>query len=127
MAVDNPVPLVGLDRPNNLKTIDSMGGSYDHIVIDGAAKLETMLAAAIKVNDLVLIPVQPSPYDIWATGDLVEVIKARQEIMEGSPKANGISLRFSSRFLKDCLHLPLESPPVQKNQSVGIFRIFITR
>ncbi|MCI4000657.1 peptide transporter, partial [Klebsiella pneumoniae] len=27
--------------------------------------------SAIKASDLVLIPVQPSPYDIWATADLV--------------------------------------------------------
>ena len=84
---DNPLPLVALDRPNTLKTVDSMAGAYDCLVIDGAAKLESMLAAAIKVSDLVLVPVQPSPYDIWATSDLVEVIQARQEIMEGRPQA----------------------------------------
>lgn len=89
----NPLDLVGLDRPNNLKTVDSMAGAYDYLIIDGAAKLETMLAATIKVSDLILIPVQPSPYDIWATGDLVEVVRARQEIMEGRPKAAFIITR----------------------------------
>jgi len=84
---DNPIELVALDRPNNVKTLTSMAANYDHVVIDGAAKLEDMIAACIKVSDVVLIPVQPSPYDIWATSDLVEFIKARQEVTDGSPCA----------------------------------------
>jgi chromosome partitioning protein len=39
-------------------------------LVDGAAKLETMIAAVVKVSDVVLIPVQPSPYDIWAVSAL---------------------------------------------------------
>lgn len=83
----NPLPLVALDRPNNIKTLSSMVGSYDFIVIDGAAKLEDMIAAAIKMSDFILIPVQPSPYDIWAASDLVDFIKARQEVTDGKPQA----------------------------------------
>jgi len=83
----NPLPLVALDRANNLNTVKSVAGAYDRIVIDGAAKLENMLAAAIKVSDLVLIPVQPSPYDVWATGDLVELVQARREVTGGRPVA----------------------------------------
>lgn len=79
----NPIPLVALDRANNLSTIGSMAGTYDCIVIDGAAKLENMIAAAIRASDLILIPVQPSPYDVWATSDLVDIIKARQEVTDG--------------------------------------------
>jgi chromosome partitioning protein len=39
------------------------------------------------VADAVLIPVQPSPYDIWAAADLVDLIKARQEVTDGKPQA----------------------------------------
>ena len=84
---NNPIPLVALDRANNIKTLSSISNSYDYIVIDGAAKLEDMIAAAIKVSDCILIPVQPSPYDIWGASDLVEIITARQEIADGKPKA----------------------------------------
>lgn len=83
----NPLPLVSLDRANNIKTLSSMTTSYDHIVLDGAAKLEDIIAAAIKASDFILIPVQPSPYDIWAASDLVDFIKARQEVTDGNPKA----------------------------------------
>ena len=83
----NPIELVALDRPNNVKTLSSMAAKYDYVVIDGAAKLEDMMAAAIKTSDFILIPVQPSPYDIWAASDLVDFIKARQEVTDGVPLA----------------------------------------
>lgn len=84
---NNPIPLVALDRANNIKTLSSMSKSYAYIIIDGAAKLEDMIAAAIKMSDFILIPVQPSPYDIWGASDLVDIIKARQDITDGKPKA----------------------------------------
>jgi chromosome partitioning protein len=34
-----------------------------------------------------LIPVQPSPYDVWAAESLVSLVKTRQDITEGIPKA----------------------------------------
>jgi chromosome partitioning protein len=46
-----------------------------------------MSAAAVKAADIVLIPVQPSPYDIWACADLVDIIKARQDMTGGKPKS----------------------------------------
>ena len=81
------LPVVGLDRktlPTDLKAISS---GYDYIIIDGAPQIAQLAAAALKTADVVLIPVQPSPYDIWATQDLVDVIKARQEVLEGKPQA----------------------------------------
>jgi chromosome partitioning protein len=91
---NNPIDLVALDRPNNLKTLKGMSSNYDFVVIDGAAKLEDMIAAAIKVSDFVLIPVQPSPYDIWAASDLVDFIKARQEVTDGLPLASFVISRM---------------------------------
>ncbi len=34
-----------------------------------------------------VIPCQPSLYDIWAASDLVDVIKARQDVTDGLSKA----------------------------------------
>jgi hypothetical protein len=41
----------------------------------------------MKAADCVLIPVQPSPYDIWATSDLVDLVKQRIELTDGKLKA----------------------------------------
>lgn len=89
----NPLPLIALDRANNIKTLSSMGNDYDVVLIDGAAKLEDMLAATIKIANHILIPVQPSPYDLWAASDLVDFIKVRQEIMDGKPTADFVVSR----------------------------------
>ena len=81
------LPVVGLDRetlPSDLKAIQ---GGYDFVVIDGAPQIAKLAAAAVKVADVVIIPVQPSPYDIWAASDLVDLVKARQELTDGAPVA----------------------------------------
>lgn len=83
---DMPV-VVGVDRPVLEQSIQKLRGTFDAILIDGAAKLQDMTISAIKAADVVLIPVQPSVLDIWAAGDLVGLIKARQAVMEGKPQA----------------------------------------
>mgnify|MGYP003704080393 CR=1 FL=1 len=81
------LPVVGLDRETLAKDLLRISEGYQWVIVDGAPQLARMAAAAVKVSDMVLIPVQPSPYDIWATADLVEIVKARQEVTNGSPKA----------------------------------------
>ncbi|MBL0320470.1 MAG: AAA family ATPase [Alphaproteobacteria bacterium] len=81
------IGVVGIDRPTLEKDMKLFTPNYEYIIIDGAPQLENMAISAIKCSDIILIPVQPSPYDIWATAGLVDVIKARQEINNGFPKA----------------------------------------
>lgn len=81
------VPVVGLDRETLAKDLQAIWQGYDWIVIDGAPQIAKLSAAAVKVADLVIIPVQPSPYDIWACADLVDIIAARHEVADGKPKA----------------------------------------
>ena len=59
----------------------------DFVVIDGAPQTADLAISAIKVSNFILIPVQPSPYDIWATSDLVDLVKQRIEITDGKLKA----------------------------------------
>jgi chromosome partitioning protein len=80
-------PVVGLDKPTLFKDLPRLSRGMGWVIIDGAPQLEDLSVAALKVADYVIIPVQPSPYDIWSTESLVELIKARQEITEGKPKA----------------------------------------
>ncbi|MDV2998206.1 MAG: hypothetical protein N4J56_007911 [Chroococcidiopsis sp. SAG 2025] len=79
--------MVGLDRETLAKDLPAIAGGYDWVVIDGAPQIAKLSAAAVRVADIVMIPVQPSPYDIWACADLVDIIKVRQEAGDGKPKA----------------------------------------
>lgn len=60
---------------------------YDRIIIDGIPRISPLTMCAIVTSDMVLIPVQPSPYDIWATEDLVRSVKDRIVITENKLKA----------------------------------------
>lgn len=77
--------VVGIDRPVLEAEVKRFSRDYDWIIIDGAAKLEKIVVSALKASDLVIIPVKPSPLDIWAISDLVETVKLRQEVTDGIP------------------------------------------
>ena len=81
------LPVVGLDRPTLAKDIQAIQDNQDWLIIDGAPQIAELAVAAIKCADMILIPVQPSPYAVWACEDLVDIIKTRQEITNGKPKA----------------------------------------
>lgn len=80
------LPVMAIDRVSISEDLHKFKSSYDVVIIDGASRIEKLSAAVIRASDIVLIPVQPSPYDVWATSDLVEMIKARQQLL-GIPQA----------------------------------------
>ena len=67
-------PVVGLPRPTVHREISQIGNGYDHIIIDGPPRVTELARSAIMAADVVLIPVQPSPYDIWAADEVVKLI-----------------------------------------------------
>lgn len=83
---DNPVPVIGLDRPTLDKDLKNVSNK-EFVVIDGSPQATNLALSAIKAADFVLIPVQPSPYDIWATSDLVDLVQQRIEMTDGKLKA----------------------------------------
>jgi chromosome partitioning protein len=50
---------------------------HDIVLIDSPPHAETAARIAVRAADLVLVPVQPSPMDVWATRPTLEL--ARQE------------------------------------------------
>lgn len=60
----------------NIKKITSRY-KYDYVIIDGAAAISAISAAAVMVSDVVLIPVTASPLDFAASGAILDVIDAR--------------------------------------------------
>jgi chromosome partitioning protein len=84
---DSQPQIIVIDRPNLQKDLTSIAINFDYLIIDGAAKLQDMITFAVKNSDVVLIPIQPSAADIWACEALIHLIKARQEVTDGIPKA----------------------------------------
>ncbi|MBW4960338.1 AAA family ATPase, partial [Klebsiella pneumoniae] len=55
---------VGLARETLHQEAPELARRADHIVIDGPPRIAALARSALLAADLVLIPVQPSPYDL---------------------------------------------------------------
>ena len=65
-------PVVGVPRDTLHREIDALAAPYDWVIIDGPPRVHTVAKSAIAASDIVLIPVQPSPYDVWAAKEVVQ-------------------------------------------------------
>lgn len=79
---ESPFAVVGLPKPTLHKELPKLQGNYDFIVIDGAPRVYDVARSAIMASDLILIPVQPSPYDVWAAKEIVDLIKDVESFKE---------------------------------------------
>ena len=64
-----------------------MERAYGWTIIDGPPGITKTSADAVRAADLVLIPVKPSPLDVWAASDIVAAVRVRQKTTQGIPKA----------------------------------------
>ena len=74
-----------------------MRTQYDLALIDCPPSYAQPSAEAIRIADLVLVPVQPSQLDVWATTAIVDLIKARQSVAKGKPQAAFVMSRVAPR------------------------------
>ena len=81
------------------KDVKKFACHYDMVIIDGVPSISPVTACAIKAADLILIPVTPSPYDIWATEDLVRTVQDRIIMTDGKTKAAFIISRKINRTI----------------------------
>ena len=77
----------GVEPGQLLQGVRLLGPRYHWVIIDGPPGITRTNADAVRAADLVLIPVKPGPFDVWAVSDIVAAVKARQETAAGLPKA----------------------------------------
>jgi chromosome partitioning protein len=70
---ESPFTVVGLPKPTLHKELPKLENNYDFVIIDGAPRVYDVARSAIMASDLILIPVQPSPYDVWAAKEIVDL------------------------------------------------------
>ena len=87
-------PVVGMAKPSLHRDLPAIAADYDVTVIDGAPRVNDRGRAAILASDLVLIPVQPSPFDVWAADDTVQLIQEAQQFKETLKAAFAINRRI---------------------------------
>ena len=74
-----PFPVVGMARDTLHRDLSAVTADYDHAVIDTPPRVSALARSAILASDLVLIPVQPSSYDVWAAAETVRLIEEAQQ------------------------------------------------
>ncbi len=67
-------PVVGLPKETIHREIAKLGLGFDWVIIDGPPRVYPVAKSAIAASDIVVIPVQPSPYDVWAAKEIVDLI-----------------------------------------------------
>lgn len=67
--------ITGLPKPIIHREISRLGKGFDWVIIDGAPRVNELARSAIAASDLVIIPVQPSPFDVWAAKDIVDIVR----------------------------------------------------
>ena len=70
--------VIGLARDTLHRQGPELARDADHVIIDGPPRIAGLMRSALFAADLVLIPAQPSPFDGWASGEMLRLIdKAR--------------------------------------------------
>ena len=80
---DGIFTVVSITKPIIHKEVKRLKRDYDHIIIDGPPRIYDVAKSAIVSSDLVIMPVQPSPYDVWAASEVVNLIKEVSGPLEG--------------------------------------------
>lgn len=78
--------VIGLPKATIHRDLPALAAPYDWIFIDGPPRVYDVARSAIMAADLVIIPVQPSPYDVWSAKEIVDLV-SEATIMKPSLKA----------------------------------------
>lgn len=65
---------IGLARDTLHREVPDLARDADHVVIDGPPRVAGLMRSALLAADVVLIPAQPSPFDGWASGEMLKLI-----------------------------------------------------
>lgn len=66
--------VIGLARDTLHHEAPELARGVDHVVIDGPPRVAALMRSALLAADLVLIPVQPSPFDGWASAEMLALL-----------------------------------------------------
>lgn len=67
--------VVGLARDTLHREAPEIARDADHVVIDGPPRIASLMRSALLATDLVLLPVQPSPFDGWASAEMLALLR----------------------------------------------------
>lgn len=72
-------PVIGMPKPSLHKDLPQIAKDYDVVVIDGAPRVNELARSAIMASDVILIPVQPSPFDVWSCAEIISLVQEAKQ------------------------------------------------
>jgi chromosome partitioning protein len=75
-----PFQVVGISQPVLHRDIAMYASDVDVVIIDGIGKASASTQSGIAASDVCIIPVQPSPYDVWAAQDTIQLAQEAKVI-----------------------------------------------
>jgi chromosome partitioning protein len=90
--------VIGLARETLHQEAPELAKTVDHVIIDGPPRIAALARSALLAADLVLVPAQPSPYDVWASAEMVSLI-AEARVFKPSLRAAFVVNRRVARTI----------------------------
>ncbi len=107
-----PFGVVALPRATIHREVPRFLENHDHVVIDGPPRVYEVARSAILASDLVLIPVQPSPYDVWAAKEIIDLLQDASSFKENLKSAFVINRKIVNTAIGRDIGEALSSYPV---------------
>jgi chromosome partitioning protein len=75
-------PVIGMATPTLHRDLPAVAADYAVTLIDGAPRVNDLGRSAILASELVIIPITPSPFDVWAADQTVRLVQEAQQFKE---------------------------------------------
>ena len=67
--------MVSITTPTVHKEVRDLARAYQHVIIDGPPRVTDLARSVVMASDVVVIPIQPSPFDVWASDEIVRIVQ----------------------------------------------------
>lgn len=89
-------PVLGLSKPVLHREMPAVAAGYDWVIIDGPPQVADVTRSAMMASDVVVIPVQPSPLDVWGTRPVVALLAEARAVKPGIKSAFAVMRKVSN-------------------------------
>ena len=106
-------PVVGLPKNSIHKELPALAANFDLVIIDGPPRVYDVAKSAVGASDLVLVPVQPSPYDVWAAKEIIDLFNEAMVFRPDLKKAFVINRKIVNTAIGRDVVEALSEYPIQ--------------
>lgn len=120
-----PFEVYSVDSEKDIYALRKEFKSFDYVVVDGAATISAISAAAVMVSDVVMIPVTASPLDFAACAGVLAVIEARSALKPVTARFVHTK-RVTNARMNDTLKTSIKATEIEETRcSIASRQIYI--